>query len=81
MHIKTPQEKYQKDSMFKALVDLMEAHIHQADYTPSEMREAAMLASIHYEYRRERPVGAIQSLEVEKALETLGRFTDSRFAG
>lgn len=41
--------KYQTDSKFKSLVDLFESFLHRADYTPSEVREAAMLASIHYE--------------------------------
>jgi len=41
--------KYQNDAHFKALVDSMEAFIHHGDFTPSEVREASMLASIHYE--------------------------------
>jgi len=41
--------KYQTDSQFKSLVDLFESFLHRADFTPSEIREAAMMASIHYE--------------------------------
>jgi hypothetical protein len=50
----TPQERYLHDPMFKNLVDMLEAAIHRADYTPSELREAAVLAAIHYESMRVR---------------------------
>ena len=47
--MKTPREKYLHDETFRALVDLMVSHINQYNYTLSEMRQAAMLASIKYE--------------------------------
>jgi len=47
--VKTPRERYENDNHYRALVDTMEVHIHAAQFTPSEMREAALLASIHYE--------------------------------
>lgn len=47
--MRTLKERYQSDNQFKVLVDIMVAHIHQCHYTPSEMREAALLASIIYE--------------------------------
>ena len=47
--MKTPRDKYQSDSNFKLLVDMMVAQIQECNYTPSEMREAAMLASVIYE--------------------------------
>ena len=46
---RTPEERYQNDNRFKALVDMMTAHIDECNYTPSEMREAAILASIRHE--------------------------------
>ena len=45
----TPSERYYRDPMFHQLVDTMEAAIRRCDYSPSEMREAATLACIHYE--------------------------------
>jgi len=47
--MKTPQAKYLTDNSYKALVDVMIAHIEECKFTPSEMREAAILASIMYE--------------------------------
>lgn len=45
-------EKYNNDPAFKMLVDMMENFMHKHEYTPSEMREAAVLASINFEMRR-----------------------------
>ena len=50
----TPEERYTSDAMFRRLVDTLENQIHQANYTPSELREAAMLAAIHYDSARIR---------------------------
>ena len=46
--------KLMEDNEFKALVDMMTAMIMQARFTPSEMRQAAILASIEYEHMRVR---------------------------
>lgn len=50
--MKTPREKYRNDNMYRVLVDMMVEQINQCNYTPSEMREAAVLASIIYEERK-----------------------------
>jgi hypothetical protein len=47
--MKSPRERYNNDPQFATLVKLMVAHLHQCNYTPTEMREAAMLASIIYQ--------------------------------
>ena len=47
--MKTPQERYSSDPAFHALVNTMVNSIVQCKYTPSEMREAALFASIKYE--------------------------------
>lgn len=52
----SPEQRYRNDASFKALVDTMEHFIGKAQYTPSEMRDAALLASIHYEMRHVRPI-------------------------
>lgn len=49
--MKSPKEKYENDINYHKAVDAMEAAIHQGHFTPSEMREMAVLASIHYELR------------------------------
>jgi hypothetical protein len=50
--VKTPREKYENDVDYHNLVDLLESFIEKCELTPSEIREAAMLACIHYEARR-----------------------------
>ena len=52
--MKTPIEKYNGDNMYRRLVDSLEALINQAEFTPSEIREACVLACINHEYRRRR---------------------------
>lgn len=50
--MENPREKYLNDNMYRKLVDVMVDQIDQCNYTPSEMREAAVLASIIYEERQ-----------------------------
>jgi len=50
--MKTPYEKYCHDPLFRRLVDMLESYIHECQYTPSELREAAVYASIQYEMNR-----------------------------
>jgi hypothetical protein len=47
--MKSARERYINDPQFRHLVDTMTGAILQCQYTPSEMREAAILASIKYE--------------------------------
>lgn len=46
-----PERRYHTDAMFRKVVDTLEALIHDAHLTPSEIREAAVLAATHYEMR------------------------------
>ncbi|MDI1362550.1 hypothetical protein [Methylotenera sp.] len=52
--MKTPKEKYMNDPSFHHLVNTLEQLIHQAEFTPSELREACVLASINYEMKHMR---------------------------
>ena len=68
--MKTPNEKYANDHNYRRMVDMLEALIHQSEFTPSEIREACMLACIRYEhYRRIRPV--VISAEAARAMDVL----------
>ena len=46
--MKSPRDRYYTDNNFHVLVDNMVGYIRNCHYTPSEMREAAILASIIY---------------------------------
>ena len=48
----TPNYRYTHDPEFKQLTDLLESFIRRCDFTPSEVRQAAMLACINYEMMR-----------------------------
>lgn len=51
-----PTERYKTDIVFRHLVDIFSAAIERAEYTPTEIREAAMLAQIMYEETHLRPL-------------------------
>lgn len=71
--MKTPKEKYINDPEYNHLVQTLEQLIHQARFTPSELKEACVLASINYEMRHIRD----QYIDprVENALMVLDEFT------
>ncbi len=52
--MKSPKEKYMNDPEYNYLVNTLEQMIEQARFTPSELREACILASINYEMRHIR---------------------------
>jgi hypothetical protein len=56
MTFETAENRYQRDPVFKGLVDVMYSHIDALRLTPTEMREAAMLACIKFEQRHPSPV-------------------------
>ena len=71
--MKTPREKYMNDPEYNELVCVLESFIDRSRFTPSELREACILASINYEMRhiRERQIDP----RVEEAFRTLDKFT------
>jgi len=50
----SPHDRYLNDPVFRRLVDVMLAAIEAADVTPTEVREAAMVAQVIFEARRPR---------------------------
>lgn len=52
--MRSPKEKYMNDPDYHHLVCTLESLIEQARFTPSELREACLLASINYEMRHIR---------------------------
>ena len=52
--MRTPEEAYMADPLFRTVVDTLENLITEARLSPSEVREAAMLALIHHEQRNLR---------------------------
>lgn len=49
-------DRYNNDSMFRVMVDTLVNAIERGQLTPTEAREAAMLAQIMFEDRNPRPV-------------------------
>jgi hypothetical protein len=43
------RERYERDPAFRNLVEFIRATIERGEFTPTEIREAAMLAQILYE--------------------------------
>jgi predicted RNA-binding protein associated with RNAse of E/G family len=50
----TPRERYLTDALFHRLVDELHRAMREGVTTPTEAREAAMLAQIMYEEERPR---------------------------
>lgn len=46
------EERFERDPMFHALVESLCAAIENLELTPTEIREAAMLAALKHEQRR-----------------------------
>ena len=64
------------DPEYHQLVNMLESFIERAHFTPSELREAAILASINYEMRHVREIKI--DPELSHALDVLDRFTSRR---
>lgn len=50
------EDRYNNDPAYRTLVDYMVHMIHQLQFTPSELRDAAMFAAIRFEQRNTRPI-------------------------
>jgi len=51
----TVEERYRNDAEFHALVDILYTFIVNAKYTPTELRDAILLAATKYEMNTIRP--------------------------
>lgn len=51
----TPEQRYQRDPQFHRLVRMLENLIHNAEFTPTELREALILAQTNFELCRGVP--------------------------
>lgn len=57
------RERYQNDPAFRMLVNYLEEFIHKGQYTPTELREAAILAHIRYSEYSRVPIVMNQTLQ------------------
>ena len=67
----SPVDRYMNDPTYKRVVDMFEHIIHTAQLTPSEVREAAVLACINYENKRVRAYHIPLTPELHADLERL----------
>jgi hypothetical protein len=58
-----PELAYMHDPEFNALVKTIEGMLYAADFTPSELRKAAVLACIHFEMRKPSPLFFLREAE------------------
>ena len=71
--MKSPQDRYENDARYKTFVDVIEHMLHEAQFSPSEVREAAILACIHFEMRSTYRFRVVP-IKVNEALQTLADF-------
>ena len=76
--LKTPRERYNNDPVYRRLVDILTMLIYDCQCTPSEVREAAVLACIKYEeiHIRRSPFEVDEKLST--ALETIREWGNKR---
>ena len=76
--MQTPKEKYESDAEYAHLVDMLTQLIHKTQFTPSELREACMLAYINYELRCIPSFKVPESKpEILAAIQTLNDFINN----
>jgi len=74
--MKTARERYQNDGKYHALVSQFVALIRESQFTPSEIREASILASIiDAENKVNVTVNMSYTKELEKSLQMIHNVT------
>lgn len=63
------EERYRRDPEFHHLVAYLEQFIDQARFSPSELREAVMLAATRYEIRTNRSSFVLKEDEIRDFIE------------
>ncbi len=73
------ERRYYDDLAFRHLVDVIESCVNSMQLTPSEVREASMLACLHHEMRRTKPIEiSLQTAnEVQRNVHDLQSWLDS----
>jgi hypothetical protein len=71
------RDRYRNDPTYRQVVNMMEHLLHTTQVTPSEMREAAILASINYEMMTIRRYHIPMTQEMHTRLEELHQIVDS----
>ena len=72
----SPKDRYMNDPQFNNLVNMLESFIQQAQFTPSELREACVLASINHEMKHIRQMQI--DPRIEDSLRILDEFTSRK---
>jgi hypothetical protein len=68
MSYQTAEQRYCKDISFKQLVDALEHFCQSMELTPTEIREASMLASLHFEQKKPKNFIYDESLLTDQEL-------------
>jgi hypothetical protein len=74
----SPRDKYENDPEYRNLVNLLEGVIHEARFTPSELREACIFACIRYEQHRAPEVSLYENKENEETIQAIQNFINRR---
>jgi len=66
-----PRDRYHRDPVFRALVDMMTVALVRADITPHDLARAATLAATIYAERYHVPVSIVLMPDGSAAIETI----------
>ena len=65
----TAKERYREDPVFHAIVDMLRQELRRSEFTPTELREAVILAATIHESETVRPIaltrGEFRSLGID----------------